>query len=80
MWPSVLWEYDETYRVRKTVKAENSKDLKQKQEGMEEANDQKQVKGMVTFKLIPIWATDWFLFSSVGSLGKEEKRSVIGLI
>lgn len=60
MWPSMLWEYDETYKVRKTVKAENSKDLKQKQEGMEVATDQKASKRKGDFQ-IDTYMSNWLI-------------------
>lgn len=41
-------------KSERQFKQRTVKCLKQMQEGMEVATDQKQVKGIVTFKLIPI--------------------------
>lgn len=49
--------YENMMRIAKSerqFKQRTVKCLKQMQEGMEVATDQKQVKGIVTFKLIPI--------------------------
>lgn len=49
------------------------------QEGMEVATDQKQVKGIVTFKLIPIWAADWFFSAQLVAWVKKQRKAIVGL-